>query len=429
MSLQSPELHFSIGTVGNASTTSSSDKATCVRHSVQGNLSNSSPWEISLEYAPMAISGAGGALLHLNLTVDWNPVQSAVRKVMSFFVDRPAPALVLTDIILERFENQPLGWLPIDAAQASQESYPAFYKGYFAAVEFPYASTGVSTNDTFAVSYQPGHRFRTSDATVPRRSHPAVYGIVPAGERPLAAFDVFVGGNRVGHKGRHFNYNVWWTLAGVGGYSSSVVMSLIETMKEQLYTAFNGTHYDSFILDLGWSEPNSFWEISTPMRSALGVFRTALAEIGTNFGLWISPSSMYPPATNCSWLAEHGYEVMPNNVGCFGGPKYSAAWAAVVRGLVKDHSVRYLKLDGLNPNCPDTTHGHEPGALGNDVLISNFIAALDGAREESPDLYLEGTFAEPYPSPFWLWHIDSMMSSCAPATLHLMPTAPPTVTV
>jgi hypothetical protein len=409
VSLLSPNLSVAVGPIG-APTRSISIGATEPASSVMlsGNLSRvKSPWTLELCYAPISVEVAA---ITGNVTLSWSPSEQVLRKTFGYLMAGPAqPHLMLAEIVMERVHaaSTLLFWHALDP----QQSYPAFVSGFFVGIEFPYASSKLD-GDGFTLAHQPGMRFHAANVGRWLQSRTAVYGVAPVNKTERQAFEAYLASNRAGrglHIGRHVNYNVWWTLPCCVDRQTQV-LSLVDTFKENLFTPFNFS-FDSFILDLGWSEPNSFWQINAEMHDALAPIKAALADIGARFGLWISPSSMYPPATNCSWLQEHGYEVMPNNIGCFGGRNYSNAWAATVKGLVRDHGIQYFKLDGLNLNCPSVDHGHEKGALGNEMLISHFLAALDGARAEDAELFLEGTFASPYPSPFFLFHIDSMMSS------------------
>jgi hypothetical protein len=79
--------------------------------------------------------------------------------------------------------------------------------------------------------------------------------------------------------------------------------------------------------------------------------------------------------------------------------------------MVRDNHIEHFKLDGLALSCPETGHGHEPGELGNEAIVEHLTSALDAVYEAAPHVWLEATFTGYCPSPWWLMHVNSVITA------------------
>ncbi len=134
--------------------------------------------------------------------------------------------------------------------------------------------------------------------------------------------------------------------------------------------------------------------------------------MGCQLGLWISPSSCYPPALDNEWAKAQGYETYLTGPDgkfracCIAGPKYSEAFRNRLVALASESGVRHFKLDGYWLACPETDHGHQSGADSHEAIAEGGIRAFDAVRAAVPDIYLELINLGYNPSPWWLYHVN-----------------------
>ena len=197
-------------------------------------------------------------------------------------------------------------------------------------------------------------------------------------------------------------------------YTESDILGLMSVFDEKLWKA-RGVAIDSFCIDMGWSDPKSIWEIDAKSFPA-GFTRLedAARRMHSNLGLWISPSSFYPPALDGDWAKAQGYETHqtpPKHLLCLGGPRYAERFKARLADLVGRYGISHLKLDGYAAECSETDHGHEPGALSAEPIAEGIIAAMEAARQANPNVWLETTCFGWHASPWWLFYANSVIGA------------------
>lgn len=212
---------------------------------------------------------------------------------------------------------------------------------------------------------------------------------------------------RVKPRDMHVHYNDWWT-APVPS-SQEFVLNNIATLKQGLFDT-TGFFFDSYALDMGWSDAHSVWQMDhKQFPNGFAPLREALAQAGGHVGLWISPSSLYPPALDNAWLEAEGYEVTPHSTlgrnACLAkGGKYQQAFKAAALKHADEAGLAHMKFDGFVPNCDVAGHGHPTGAESWLPLAEGLMDVFDALRAEHPDIALEPTCFGYYPSPWWLMH-------------------------
>src|SRR5258706_14118235 len=87
------------------------------------------------------------------------------------------------------------------------------------------------------------------------------------------------------------------------------------------------------MLDYGWSEPRSIYEIKKDaFPNGFTKASEACQAMGGRLGIWVSPSSSYPTVSDGVWAKDQGYETFPivnwppGRYLCLGGKKYQSAF-------------------------------------------------------------------------------------------------------
>lgn len=206
----------------------------------------------------------------------------------------------------------------------------------------------------------------------------------------------------------HVHYNDWWT-APVPS-SEEFVLDNLAALKAGLFEP-TGFFFDSYAMDMGWSDPHTAWEIDVKQfPKGFQRVRAALDAVGARPGLWISPSSLYPPALDNAWLAENGYEVMPESpwkmpAACLArGGKYQTAFKDAILKHAKKAHLAHVKFDGYVARCSAGNHAHPLGDYSYLPLAEGIMDVFDALRKQDPDIVLEPTCFGYGPSPWWLMH-------------------------
>jgi hypothetical protein len=293
------------------------------------------------------------------------------------------------------------------------QSHPVFMPGHFFGVEFPMASTRYE-DGKIVLAHRPGTKILPGLWFITKS---AIEGLPPVGEE-VRSFRRYIA-RRPARYGCHINYNSWWTSPIL--YTETDIVDLMKVFEQKLYKA-HGVAFDTFTVDAGWSNAKSVWEID-PKRLPAGFARLqdGAKRMGANLGLWISPSSCYPFALDGDWAKAQGFEslTIPNagdksttvRLLCLGGKRYAERFKVRLADMVARYGISHVKLDGYVAVCPETNHGHEPGDLSSEAIAEGFIAAVNAARLANLNLWAEPTCFGYNPSPWWLFHVSSVIGS------------------
>jgi len=291
---------------------------------------------------------------------------------------------------------------PLERVGPAHVSCPIIGAGLFMGIEHPAATTEVD-----------GARARVSqrrDLVIGRDwtpLPPAVIGASPGGDDRAAikrAFLAYLDTVRVKPADMHIHYNNWWTMPVP--FTEADVLANIAELQE----ATGGRLYDSYAMDMGWSDPRSVWKVNREGYPA-GFSRIgdALRSFGCEPGLWVSPSSLYPPALDNNWLAESGFEVSPgSHIGLFAclakGGRYQREFRDTLLRHAQDAGLAHVKFDGIAWPCVAEDHGHPPGEGSYVAIAEGLMEIFDVLRAQRPDIALEPTCFGYFPSPWWLMH-------------------------
>lgn len=346
--------------------------------------------------------------LEVKLLLQFSKSESVLRKWVKFRIQGIAETVMLKQIILEKINiaekivEMHKGWL---------QSYPAFTEGFFIGLEFPVANNTIK-NNILTISHNPGMDLKPG---IWYESKKAVFGIAEAG-REKQKFKEYINANRpLPHK-LHFNYNSWWT--SPVPFTEKDILELMNTFKTQLYDR-SGVSFDTFCLDMGWSERESIWQVSRErFPDELTNVQKASEKMKSSLGLWVSPSSHYNGGLDNKWAEDNGYEASHiHHQGrdylrcCLAGKKYQTAFTKNLSGIVKRFGVRHIKFDGISFMCKDKDHGHYPEYLSYEKIAQGMISVFQGIRKQAPDIWFETTCMGWDPSPWWLFYVNSVIGT------------------
>ncbi len=386
---------------------------------VSGSLSDGQT--LLLRFPPIQVVDKGAVEVELKLW--WSPAESLLRKAARFRLVDADKEHILHEIVLDRIDRQGERiWTHGRGREGQSElvildgpqSHPVFLPARFVGIEYPVASTRCE-GDEVLLAHRPGLRMQPG-VWYPSRC--AVYGVAPRGQE-VRAFQQYIAAHRPAPTGLHVNYNSWWT--SPVPYSEADILHLMSSFRDNLFETHD-VPLDTFCIDLGWSNVKSVWEIDAKQfPQGFGPISEAAHSMQANLGLWISPSSYYSGAVDNDWAREQGFESLTvyghggtnttTRLLCLGGSKYGQRFRDALVELVGRWDIHHLKLDGCNLLCSETDHGHEPGLDSSESIAAGVIAAVEAAHQTDPQLWIETTCFGYNPSPWWLFHVNSVIGT------------------
>jgi hypothetical protein len=230
-------------------------------------------------------------------------------------------------------------------------------------------------------------------------SYSLVIGAAPPGQM-RRGFLNYVERERA-HPYRTFlHYNTWYDIGFGKPYDAAAVLDVIGAFGMELVRK-RGVKLDSFLLDDGWDNSHSTWQMNSGFPGGLAPLNRAAHEYGGAMGVWLSPWGGYDDAKRerLEFGRKNGFET---NEGGFAlsGPKYYTRFREVSLDFIRD-GVNQFKIDGT---------GNVDSVFPGSSFDSDFAAAISLIRDwraKKPDLYVNLTTGT-YPSPFWLQYADSI---------------------
>jgi hypothetical protein len=227
-----------------------------------------------------------------------------------------------------------------------------------------------------------------------------VIGVSPPGQM-RRGFLNYVERERA-HPYRTFlHYNSWYDIGFGKPYDAAAVLDVIGAFGTELVRK-RGVKVDSFLLDDGWDNPHSTWQVNSGFPGGIAAVNRAAHEYGGAIGVWLSPWGGYEEAKQqrLDFGRKNGFET---NEGGFAlsGPKYYARFREVSLDFILKDGVNQFKIDGT---------GNVDSVFPGSRFDSDFAAAIsliEDWRAKKPDLYVNLTTGT-YPSPFWLRYADSI---------------------
>jgi hypothetical protein len=356
--------------------------------------------------------GEGSARIDFDVRYEVSAKDGNLRKWATLLPTGFAPGAFLQDVIVEAIATTTYGTPRLTDLGDAVQSYPAFFDGFFAGVEYPVARTYLQ-DGTLILSHRPGRWFAEGQTIATRT---VVLGVTPPG-RAEEYFGDYIATARPVSKDFHVNYDTWWTLPLP--YDEDQALALLGQIKTNLFDPY-GVAFDSFCLDLGWSDPHSIFRINTQrLPHGLATAQAMADTMGTSLGLWVSPANLYSPwAIEADWARENGYEVRENptdpptsSLCTTLGGKYQRELRDNLVALIDAYHIGQLKFDGMLFFCAEPDHGHPTGGYEYEYLADGLIDVLLACSRANPDLWIEATCFGDNPSPFWLLYVSSVLGA------------------
>lgn len=293
-------------------------------------------------------------------------------------------------------------------------SFPIFGQEIFAGVEHPSVECQINNN---TLSLSQSLYITVSDEWVDLP--PAVFGsasdedFIINGEDGLRrAFIRYLDGVRVKPSDMHVNYNDWWTAPQPS--SEAFVLANIDILRKNLFDK-TGFFFDSYTIDEGWADSHSVWEINR--KNFPGEFKNisnSLESVGSQTGLWLSPSSLYPASLDNKWLKSNEYETTRNERLGFNacisiGGRYQTEFKKKLLKYTREANLGHIKFDGFVPSCNDSTHNHHTGAESYLPMAEGLMDVFGELRKINPSIALEPTCFGYQASPWWLMHVPFLI--------------------
>jgi hypothetical protein len=363
---------------------------------------------LELSFAPIPLSDSSH--LEVKLFVEWSAEESLLRKWAAFrLVNSDKPKLV-SEVLLEDLDLKEAGLhlLPEQPVNDDIQSRPVFFKGFFAGIEYPVARCRVE-NGRLRLFHRPGLRIRPGDWHETRK---AVYGIAPLGQEKKC-FKRYIEAHRPSPKGsHHFLYNPYWSTPTTP--TQDQIMDTMRAIGEGMYKPY-GVTFDSCGLTVFTTDTKSIWQVDQRrFPRGLTDLQTACSDIGSHLDIFLSPSSVYPPALDPHWATAQGYETFDFGALkalCLAGPRYQSEAKEAIVDMVVRYGANHVFVDGYLFDCPATNHGHEPGILSREVVADGMIDIFAALRKAAPDVWLAPTCFSWNASPWWSFYVHSVIGA------------------
>lgn len=297
----------------------------------------------------------------------------------------------------------------------SPASFPVFGQGLFAGVEDILAesrSDGATLDLWQTPDVSVGDEWQFVAAVVVGWPTARAAPFLPGESHTRDAFLQYLDTIRVVPVDINLHSDTWWTLPVP--FTESDVLKDVDALQRGFFDR-TGLFFNTYALDLGWSDPHSLWQIDRAgFPHGFTTIRDRLAEMGCKPGLWVSPSSGYGPGLDNRWLEAQGYEMTPvgddEKVACFAlGGRYHREFTETVLGYAKEYSLGHVIFDGLVHSCDDPTHLHATGAGSVYSIDAGFKHVMNRLRQLNPGIILEPLSCGHPPSPWWNMHTPFLL--------------------
>ncbi|MBC8870742.1 MAG: enterotoxin [Planctomycetes bacterium] len=233
----------------------------------------------------------------------------------------------------------------------------------------------------------------------------SVIGVTPAGQL-RRAFLYYVDRERARPYSPFVYYISWFDIAAQDRkMNEGLCLDRIEAYGREL-TRKRGVTLDAFVFDDGWDDNRTLWGFHSAFPTGFTPLRSAAGRYDAIVGTWISPWGGYSraKAERLEYGKTQGFETNRHGFS-LGGPKYYERFRAVCTEMIRKYGVGYFKFDGVGPGDVSTGAGVEYGPD-----IEALLRLIDDLRKARPDVFVNTTVGT-WPSPFWLWHGDSIWRS------------------
>jgi hypothetical protein len=288
-------------------------------------------------------------------------------------------------------------------------SFPLFGRTLFAGIEHV-SGEAHTLGDTLELLQRPRLTVEESwqlvAAAVVGWALPAHGNGLPRTARIREAFLHYLDTVRIKPDRMVLHSETWWTLPPP--LREAAVLNDIETLRKAFFDR-TGMFFDTYCLDLGWSDPRSFWQIDAQrFPNGFHAVNERLNGLGARLGLWMSPGSGYPDGLSNAWLQSQGYDLTPfpglePGVPCFAlGGRYQREFRERIVEYARQYGLGHVILDFMAHQCDVPTHGHPIGPESRYAIDAGVADVLDSLRAVTPNIALEPMVCGYPPSPWWL---------------------------
>ncbi|MCE1189827.1 MAG: NPCBM/NEW2 domain-containing protein [Ignavibacteria bacterium] len=289
---------------------------------------------------------------------------------------------------------------------------PVFADNFFFGLEFPKQDNTLN-GSTIRLRHFPGCDLQYGESICSKK---AVLGASP--DKPLHrlkdSFFEYIDQYRCTPIRNIKVYNTWFLLDF--RQREDTLLQAIETHIKPLFD--RGIQLDGFVVDDGWQDKNSLWEVNTTMiPGGIGIgspLQKSLLKYNTKLHLWFPLTGQYGLADRKKeneWYSAHGYETGTNWSLCLalGNRIFQDKKARLIQ--VVRSGVTGLKADFALLGCNKKGHHHLPNAqYGMEANINGIIDIISSLRKENPNLFYYLTTAI-NKSPWWLGTNDVLWES------------------
>ncbi len=323
-----------------------------------------------------------------------------------YYLRRGQPELY-KDILLTNHTGYPIliDFIAVEAwntniSQATHQGFgqPVYFSDFYTGIAYPtgenrFSNGHLTLQHVVGQSLLPGQTYQ---------SHPAVLGAAPSG-RVAETFLQYI--ERIkAHPTRPFLlYNSWYDIRRLTDANCVQTINAFHQYMSKPY----GLKLDAFVLDDGWDNYQSCWDISREQfPQEFRTLQRKLANIHSRLGLWASPWGGYDQrrTIRVNWAKSHGYETSGDML-CIAGQQYYQCFKQKLLRYQKEYGIRFFKLDGLLTRCNATNHGHLPGVYSREQAVANFIDLMQAMRQQDPEVFIDITVGT-WLSPWWLQYAD-----------------------
>ncbi len=284
--------------------------------------------------------------------------------------------------------------------EASHQGFgqPVYLQHFYLGIAYPtgenyYRNGQLTLRHIAGRSLSPGQTYR---------SHPAIIGAAPANQLE-ATFLAYI--ERIkAHPTRPFLlYNSWYDIRRLTDKNCARTIQEFQQYMVQPY----GLKLDAFVLDDGWDNYQSCWDISREQfPQEFRQLQQRLNTIQSHLGLWASPWGGYDQRRKIrvGWARKHGFETSGDML-CIAGTRYYQCFREKLLRYQREFGIRFFKLDGLLTRCNATDHGHLPGVYSREQAVAHFIDLMKAMRQQDPEVFIDITVGT-WLSPWWLQYAD-----------------------
>jgi hypothetical protein len=240
----------------------------------------------------------------------------------------------------------------------------------------------------------------------------SVIGVVPDGQL-RRGFLYYLERERARPYRPFVYYISWFDIAYAGRkMTEPECLARIDTFGEQLAVK-RGIKLDAFVFDDGWDDYRTLWQFHQGFPDGFAPLASRAAKYGAVLGTWISPWGGYgkAKAERLEFGKAEGFET--NRAGLsLAGPNYYDRFRDVCRDHMDRYGVAYFKFDGIGQG--DSTRGPSEEYRAD---LEALLQLIDDLRRTRPDVFVNTTVGT-WPSPYWLWHSDSIWRGAADTGHH-----------